>query len=147
DAAVTAALDDLGASSPTPESIAADPKAWRAYLAVTLPKRSRCAWWGAALAVFSLLPMIAILLAVMFFSPSGIRIQADFPRDRFHTELGAGGRKPPLSPAQGRDGIIPATSPALTPVARFYWLFLPISPLALAATLLGFIALFDIRRS
>jgi hypothetical protein len=147
EAAVTAALEELGAGTPPPEAIAADPLAWRAYLAVTMPRRSRCAWWGAALTVLSLLPLVAILVAVMFFSPDGVRVTADFPREQFQTEVGAEGPEATLFRAEGRDGSIVATSRAATPLARFYWLFLPITPLALAATLLGIIAIVDIRRS
>lgn len=126
---------------------------WRRYVRSLTPHRSRCAFWGALCIAVSLLPMIAILCILSFFSPQGVHVEAHFPHDRVHAELGTAGSASTetvpttLFRATTPDGFIQAVSAAPTPLTRFWWLFAPLSPLALAGTFLGWIALLDIARS
>ncbi len=79
------------------------------------------------------------------FSPAGVHVQADFPHDGVHAHLGdPGGDVTNLFQATGPEGSIHATMTEGSPLMRFFWLFAPIGPLALAATLLGLFGVMEI---
>ena len=129
-----------GASASTPE--------WRKFLQSLTPQRSRCAFWGALCVAVSLLPVIAILVFFTFVSPAGMHIVADFPRDHVQTLIGSTGPEATtLFRATAPNGSNFAIISDASPFARFLWLFAPLGPLALAATLLGLFGLVDILRS
>jgi hypothetical protein len=126
---------------------------WRRHLASMGPRRSRCGFWGALLILVSLLPLAIVLVVASFFSPGGIRVEADFPRDRLHAEAGAPVMGPvenadlTLFRATAPDGTVRASAAATSGPRRFLWLFLPVSPFAVAGTLLGLLAVADILLS
>jgi hypothetical protein len=126
---------------------------WRRHLTSIGPRRSRCGFWGALLVIVSLLPLAVVLMVASFFSPGGIRLEADFPRDAVHAEVGAPvmghveNADVTLFRATAPDGMVRASAAASSEPQRFLWLFLPVSPFAVAGTLLGLLAVADILLS
>jgi len=143
---VCATLEELGAGSDGIGS-GTDGKEWRRYVRGLMPRRSRAAVWGAVCVAMSLLPMVAILVFLTFFSPTGLKIEADFPQDRVHARLGAESETAMVFKATAPDGAIDARVSGGTALNQFFSLFAPLSPLALAATLLGLFGMMEIAGS
>ena len=147
---VSRRLDAMGLTGRGPVAVpgAVSSREWRRLLKSVTPRRSRCATWGVFCVAMSLLPVVGILLFLAFFSPAGIHIEANFPRQHFQTSVDSSlAEATTMINATGQDGTLMATINSAKPFSRFLWLFAPLSPLALAATLLGLFAIVDIRRS
>jgi hypothetical protein len=148
-----ATLERLGISgkapaagaSPTPAPLGRE---WRRYLKSFLPRRSRCAIWGTLFVLLLLVPLAAIFVVLSALAPHGLQVENTLPHEQVHATIGIGGvDRFTLFRADTPEGHIVATLSAATPFARFLWLFAPLAPFALAATLLGAGGLVDILRS
>ena len=146
---VAAALEEFGGGGVALGKGAAEigGREWRRYVRAMMPQRSRAGFWGAMCVMLSLVPMVAVLVFLTFFSPAGLRIEADFPRDRVHAQMGMGGEAATVFRAVGPEGTVDATVSGGSAVRQFFSLFAPLSPVALAATLLGLFAVVEILMS
>jgi hypothetical protein len=131
---------DLGVS-------AAESADWRAFARTFIPRRSRAAFWGAACIVLSLLPLAGLLLMMTVFTPAGWRVEAHFPRDAVDAHIRSDANAFTTLHATGPNGNLDAFLAGGNVLHEFLSLFAPISPLALAATLLGIVALIEIHTS
>ena len=126
---------------------AAESHDWRTYAKTVMPRRSRAAWWGALCVALGILPLVAVLVVMTFFSPAGWKVEAHFPRDAVDAHLRSDANAITTFHATGPNGIFDATIANTSIMRQFLSLFAPISPLALAATLLGLAALVEIGAS
>ncbi len=126
---------------------AAETRDWRAYAKSLSPRRSRAAWWGAFCVALGILPLVAVLIVMTFFSPAGWKVEAHFPNDAVDAHLRSDANAITTLHATGPNGIFDATIANSSIMRQFLSLFAPISPLALAATLLGLAALVEILTS
>jgi hypothetical protein len=142
---MAAALERLGIGENTPKQGAKAGPAplghqWRRYLKSLMPRRSRCAFWGAVMIILLLVPLAAIFILTGVLSPHGLQIA------RACFDLG-GLHDPPLFHPEMPEGHIVTALSDATPLARFLWMVAPLTPFALTATLLGAGGLVDILRS
>jgi hypothetical protein len=126
---------------------AADSADWRAYARTFMPRRSRAAWWGAACVASSLLPLVAVIVLMTVFSPAGWHFEAHFPHDAVDAHIRSDANALTTLDATGPNGLLHASVAGGSALHQFLSLLAPLSPLALAATLLGIVALVEIFTS